>query len=896
MNSEKRLSYQAGITRSPSDFLCQDGELAECVNLTTDNEELKVVGDPKEVGSIQAGYKLVFVHKLPDGSRHYILKDTSNHLYWTDVAGNDYSGLGIIVSASFGANQIQAIGKTLIVSTPSGMMYSVWQGSAYKTFGEIPDAKLGFIMCKIQGTSTSGNFYNSNNNIRTTMTGSFFDTDRNGNVIIASDHMEEFDTAVTGAYAKNKKLVCQKKGFCEPFFVRYAVELYDNSYIHISQPILMLPSMTENSHGFNVNVGEDTDTFTLQTDFCHLYYYYREENPFEGMEDIVKGIAIFVSDAIPIYDTSVKQKLEDNNYNNAWTVDGVWSDGVPSVASDRRCMVYQYKPPYTHYLMLANRPYSEICKDIRSTAIFYKLCNIDPSVGQSSVNYSLSDKIDTHTLENLTNQTRLKYDDNFSRSHLSCTMLYSYNSRINVAGIIRSVFEGFDLFQPLLELVNNSGTVIVVRIKSASGVLYAKKTIDITYTDPTWWFYYPDPRADWVTMYDVMGNVILDTKLEQHPGLNGAFYFRGMPAVTHGRRALYDNIIINNSGGTLPQNVAAGGSESLVNQLATSEVNNPWIFNTYTTIGNGKVLAMSTLTTALSQGQFGQYPLIVFCDDGISAMGIDNEGAPHDINPMSRDVLQEGTQPLQTDGAVFFVSKKGLMVIDSKGIRCVSEQLRGRAFDTADIEKMTAESLEAVPDGMEWEDLLDSISGSAVFQSFFDSRFSMAYDYIDSRILLLNSGYRYCWVLSIKDGSFSKVMLPASIQSVVNAYPDYLMQSANGGHSTKIYSLYRKDQEETLTTRKGGLLVTRPIKFAGPAGIVSLRELKNVGFWNEEQGSCVKTELFVSHDLQQWYPISSRFGAGAKYFRIALYVRLLPTERLSGTILTIQDRRNNNLR
>ena len=42
-DQEHRISYKAGITRTPSDFLCQDGELAECINLTTDNEELKTM-------------------------------------------------------------------------------------------------------------------------------------------------------------------------------------------------------------------------------------------------------------------------------------------------------------------------------------------------------------------------------------------------------------------------------------------------------------------------------------------------------------------------------------------------------------------------------------------------------------------------------------------------------------------------------------------------------------------------------------------------------------------------------------------------------------------------------------------------------------------------------------
>ena len=40
---EKRIVYQGGVTRRTSDFLCQDGELAECINITADGEELKVI-------------------------------------------------------------------------------------------------------------------------------------------------------------------------------------------------------------------------------------------------------------------------------------------------------------------------------------------------------------------------------------------------------------------------------------------------------------------------------------------------------------------------------------------------------------------------------------------------------------------------------------------------------------------------------------------------------------------------------------------------------------------------------------------------------------------------------------------------------------------------------------
>ena len=75
-----------------------------------------------------------------------------------------------------------------------------------------------------------------------------------------------------------------------------------------------------------------------------------------------------------------------------------------------------------------------------------------------------------------------------------------------------------------------------------------------------------------------------------------------------------------------------------------------------------------------------------------------------------------------------------------------------------------------------------------------------------------------------------------------------------------------------------------------------MRELVNVGCWDKGGGSVVKSQVLVSDDLQRWHLAGSRFGAAAKYFRIALFVYMLPSERLSGTIVREQERRGDNAR
>lgn len=72
MEQEHRITYNRGITRKPSDFLCGDGELAECINLTTDAEELKPVVQPvAKIQSNNLANKILFIHKY-DGEKRYI--------------------------------------------------------------------------------------------------------------------------------------------------------------------------------------------------------------------------------------------------------------------------------------------------------------------------------------------------------------------------------------------------------------------------------------------------------------------------------------------------------------------------------------------------------------------------------------------------------------------------------------------------------------------------------------------------------------------------------------------------------------------------------------------------------------------------------------------------------
>ena len=228
-------------------------------------------------------------------------------------------------------------------------------------------------------------------------------------------------------------------------------------------------------------------------------------------------------------------------------------------------------------------------------------------------------------------------------------------------------------------------------------------------------------------------------------------------------------------------------------------------------------------------------------------------------------------------------------------VRCVSERMNGKPFNANTLPGLHDYETHGGP-ASEWHPILAHCADSNPFLDYLCSEnCQIAYDYIESRLVMINPDKDFNYILNIKDGAISKNMLPFKVNNVINNYPDYLLQ-ATDAYDGKIYSFYEKPREETIDSRDlYSFLLTRPMKLSGPVSKASLRQLKNVGFWDEAY-SRVETALWLSDDMKTWYQDESRFGAAAKYYRLAIFIKMLPSERLSGTIITSQDRRTNNFR
>ena len=857
---QQQLLYDKGITNVPSDILCSDNTLEESIGMIYDDGEHRVIQKPVTqftVAGTSRTSKILYIHKFNNEKRYIFLNYIPRGGYTLDWGKNnsgslsdsgEFTDVDVSTEEKRNAVKVTSVGKTLVVTDSNGMHYYLWQDSSYKSLPFIPAPKCKFWMSTDEGVDylkaqTTGDF-----------TGIFKDLQQGDTPELAGNQQETYNNFVVGLYNKNKKTIEQQKGFCEPFLVRVALELYDGSYIHISQPIVMFPSITENSFGaveFSIPVaGVNTvKGFSIQTFYSQLFCSL--ETDYDGFDDIVKDVVVFVSDGVNLYETDGDQPLEHIN-NGSPVYKGIV--GKPSYVKtvnaqttgilDKNCKV------------LLNRNSNDIKNDIESVSVFYKLCSLGIHKIDRPIN--TASRTPDYVMKNLTTQPTLEYDDYFSHCQLYPEFTYSYNSRLNVANVKRDFFEGFDFFLPWDNALNvETNYTFYVTIKTDQGNIVVSHTGKTTQIQGIY-FFYPDSRATRVVIMHE-GTRICDQELKEHPGLNGAYYFRGLPTID-----VNSEPNDGNRGGST--NVTDSPRETLPNYLITSEVDNPFVFKAegYYKVGTGKIIAMSSITQALSEGQFGQYPLLVFSTEGIWALSVASTGYYSSIHPMSREVcLEDNPCITQTDGAVFFASKKGLMVLAGNVVKCVSEQLNGKE---------------------------SSFSGEVSMGNFHDYLKSayIAYDYRDSLLWIFKNNIEYCYIYSIKSGTFGKFYIDTIVDNVVNDYPDYLLSVR-----TTYWSLLDRPNINDDTGSYSGLMITRPMKLENGLAMKTIMDLKNL---RQMQGT-LKMRIFASNNLDNWFEVTSLGGVPWKYYRFRFDLSgMKATDRFAGTVLITQERRTDKLR
>ena len=459
-----------------------------------------------------------------------------------------------------------------------------------------------------------------------------------------------------------------------------------------------------------------------------------------------------------------------------------------------------------------------------------------------------------YVLDNIEVQPQLHNEDFHTHDSFINGNLYSFNGRLHITNAQRRLFEGFRSFFEWKTTSNYSYT-IVVTIKTRDGGTEKQVLVNTGSTDEaigSFYFYYPDSRATEAEIY--VGNSYWKTiTLTEHPGLNGAFWIKSTLPKTQFAPSPQGS-------GSSPGTVDS--VENLQEALVVSEVDNPFLFLSkgYVKVGQSPIVGIAAITMALSEYQHGHLPLAAFTEDGIWSLSISSEGYYTALQAISREVCNNPSSITQVDNGIYFASAKGLMYLDTRGVRCVSTQLRGTVFD----------------------DVIDDCL--------------IAYDYRDSllHIYCKNNTYEDTYVYNMKTGTFSETQ--GEYQNVVNNYPDTLIQYQNG-NTWNTYSLLQKPDEQKDNSTYTGYIKTRPMKLENALALKSIMEVRHI---MDMEGS-VSLKIYASNNLKHaantWVKLTSLRGTPWKYYKFEYtFTGLKATDRYAGTLVVTQERRTDKLR
>lgn len=875
--TKKVILPTKGICNTTPDPICDDNELLDCVGLTFHDDALRPIQKTVKLHNVALDGELLFVHALNDGvTKNYIIYNQDLNIYDSD--GENIQTIGNI---EYYIYSIKSVGNTLIANTSEGLHYFLWKNEGYDDLGTtIPFPEIEFSLTSVtepierRGEKLSGDYGE-------TIIDKILGNTQESTLLNDSTVTDMY----LGLYAEAKKRVYRKRGFCNPFLLRYAVELYDGTYTLHSNPILMYPAVSRNHYFSNAS-----GYLKIFLRYCNLQYRFNQQDlDYSAWKDIVKNIVVFITDPTDIYDTA------GDCFPSAMSSEIYW-DGI---VFDNGSYMYKFDvkgaPETKEHQALQHTTKKELIDEISSSSVFYKIMSLGidnlPQQWEST-----TDKIKKYTLENINTQEILSLD-----YHSHCSVIpnkksiETFNRRLNAFNVKRNFFDGFSQFM-LLNAARaeqaggyttftglGSNLTFYVYIKTDFGNIIVKRSgMSKTIFGKGYWFYYPDTRAFKVVVCNQNG-YIGEYALKEHSGLNGAFLMNDVP--TEG-----DILEDANKTGTIPTPTPLlSRIETLPNYLLQSEVDNPFTFfaSGYVRVGQGTIIGMAGLTTALSQDAYKVSTTLAFTTQGIWALTINDEGQYKAVAPpFSREVCTNPDSITMIDNGVFFASEKGLMLITDDSIKCVSSHLAGK-----------------VPDSAVYDEVFDG--GYKDFIAFLKGC-KIAYDYRDSQLILTNNTvvngsavYSYHWVYNIKTGSFTRFYDGNTYKAIVPDYPDTIMQDTTG----RLYSVLNEPNVNGDTRTYNGYVITRPMKFNEAMKLKSIREIKHITDFHkptDPQGNdraSIGLTIYASNDCQNWNAVNSLAGRGFKYFIFRYdFEDLLATDAFCGSIIGYDTRQTNKLR
>ena len=456
------------------------------------------------------------------------------------------------------------------------------------------------------------------------------------------------------------------------------MELATNPQECVTPAIMGIVNYRKRRRSGHGNIDEHIGLVTCR---ANAMFYKIDETISQNYANVIDSVCIFISKQVNGF-----KLTQQGIYNSGRTQTYLYNASADTI---REYVTALYPSPKTQ---------SDIIDELKKCDVFYKVKEI-PFDEITSGDWQIVD-LEGKLGDNLYTQPSL-LPSAFTNTKTLNGKLFTYNNRVHVFDYQQHPSElkdirPFKYFTGYGQLVPTTiGDDIYWRVVAeCRSTKYGPYILDtgyvsgtaIPFTNFSGLISYPNPECKHITIniktVPQSGTAVVYTKefdMEKWGDTNLAVNWRLAPyewteftSPTAGSDAYNSAMVMTDTSGLV---------FDYKNSMKASDVAYPFFppAQTYT-IGKSKIIGMSTFSIPLSQDTFGKYPLLVFCDDGIFSMAVDETGtlAYKSIAPFGREVCTSRKSICQLDGAVLFVSRRGLMLCTERGIEQIAKHALGR--------------------------------------------------------------------------------------------------------------------------------------------------------------------------------------------------------------------------
>ena len=904
-----------GLTNSPSDYDCQDGELATCLNLINEDGALHPIHQPvvaePNITLPNNSCSIRYVHNVTHSNKnhsHYIVNCTNSSpysWYWTEKGGDGTPhelNLG-----NFKVNSVTAIGNIICFVGDKNILYAFWNKDSYSIFNK------NAFNYTFSVTNTSGVEVDAIAQLGDDFQGCFwtpsFGSQDYNNLIFEGTKpngtktiWNAIDSMINKAMSENGNTY-----FKYLVFGVVALRLYDGTYSNISNLFVLCPKNNINNI-FYYNADKETIKNTEYYKFVRASGYIHRHQinvqlDLTGIEDFVQGVDVFLTKGTDFL-------LLDKGYDTAPT------ETVNNLKKRKGTITFER---------------------LKKSALYREFDNLTFYHSIYITKEDLGKNIDLLNVQGTEESLSLA---DMGRTSIGSSCAIAYNNRLHLANIqnyINDIFSPNPIYK--FEL-NSSGTSFPVeKINTILG-----NYMDVPLTDEGWYdlgkqssdtaeviaiidnkYYYkatvqyplnpifvvPFQDAKSVKLYikhkgkpiDEIGFRNINLHQSETFGMsyyifnaeNGIFSFMQKYELSN-----FGGVLTRRQGDTFTstsskfydeasQKCDSDGAkiEQLASLIKVSEAENPLVFPAKNSVqvGSSVISALAANTRPISEGQFGEAPLYAFTDEGVWVLMLGEEGTYVARQPANREICSNPNGILQIDDAVLYPTNRGIMMQQGRNSICITDQLDGYPFNF--MEMKYAKQIIATN---------ETESGEISYIRFKDYLKSadMIYDYYDNRIIVFNPNQSYAYVYSLKSkmwGTMKNVF-----NKRVNIYPESYATNKEG----KILNVYVEEPYSNTPY----FLCSRPLTISDKEVYKTIFTCIARGYFRKGTNGKCAIVLYGSNNLFDWYLIKTSIneylrgiaGSPYKYFRVALIGNLATNESISGLSAEFQERLQNKLR